>query len=90
MPWSVERYLGIQKILDTAYKRASKNGRQFPTALLYIKDGLGQQDLRYLVQKTKMAMATRLLLHPDSKHVVESLIARSFRYAGKPKIPNIM
>jgi hypothetical protein len=89
MPWTTKRYNDIQKILDTAYKRATKTGRRFPTALLYVKDGLGQQDLTYLVQKTKMAMATRLLLHPDSKHVVESLIARAFRNAGKPTIPNV-
>jgi hypothetical protein len=89
MPWSIERYTEIQKTVDAAIKRITKNGRQFPTDLLYVKAGLGQADLTYLVQKAKMATATRLLMQPTSKHVVESLLTRAFRYAGQPTIPNV-
>ena len=82
MPWTLQQYEDLQKIIDTAIKKITKNGVQFPTDLLYAEHGLNFEDLTTTVQRAKMAVMARATSNQRGRGIINCLVARAFQYAG--------
>jgi exonuclease III len=91
MPWSLEKFQSLDKILAECIRAATKNMTSFPEALIFLPRryaGLGFDSLADLCQLRKYSLMVRMLqMGGRSAHAMSGMLGRSLRDDGVPLVP---